>query len=194
MNKAFLLIVTVVCATVICKTFLTLLNLVDINHTSPIPLAARSKAWACSSSPAEFTNSSPGGDVDISLLWLLFVVLLRSPGVFSAKERRSEGSNLDSQKRQYIYIHERVKLSLENIRFPITWERDEFFSSRLFRLLRSATQKVPLVADVKNVWSYLPNTPFALWHVHKHTGHKVLRSDPLLQFMSLNGLFEIRIS
>jgi len=97
MNKAFLLIVTVVCATVICKTFLTLLNLVDINHTSPIPLAARSKAWALSRSPAEITNLNPGGDVDISLLWILFVIRLGSPGVYSAKERRSEGSNLDSQ-------------------------------------------------------------------------------------------------
>ena len=124
--------------------------------------------------------------------------------MFCAKERRSEGSNLDSQKRQYIYIyiyiyihihiHIRVKLSLEHIRFTITWERDEFFSSRLVRLRRGATQKMPSVADDNNAWSYMPKTLFALLHVQKHTGHRVLRSDPFLHFMALNELFQIGIS
>jgi len=46
----------------------TLLYLVDLNHTSPIPLVARSKARVCGRSPAEVANSNPGGDVDVCLL------------------------------------------------------------------------------------------------------------------------------
>jgi len=79
--------------------------------------------------------------------------------VLSAKVRRSEGSNLDSQKRQEFYFHIRVKLALEHIRFPITWERDAF-SSGLMGLSREASQSLPSVAE-KNVWSYMPNCSFA---------------------------------
>jgi len=54
----------------------------------------------------------------------------------------------------------RVKLTLEHIRFPITWERDAF-SSGLMGLSRGAAQKLPSVGEIKNVWSYMPNPPFA---------------------------------
>ena len=31
-----------------------------------------------------------------------------------------------------------------------------------------------------------------LWHVQKQTVHNVLRSDPVLYFIALNGRFQIR--
>ena len=45
----------------------TLLYFVDLNHTSPIPLAERSKAWVCGRSPVEVASSNPGGDVDVDV-------------------------------------------------------------------------------------------------------------------------------
>jgi len=45
----------------------TLLYFVDLNHTSPIQLAARSTAWVYGRPPADITNSNPGGDVDVDV-------------------------------------------------------------------------------------------------------------------------------
>ena len=35
---------------------------------SPVPVAARSKAWICGLSPAEIVGSNPIGDMDVCLL------------------------------------------------------------------------------------------------------------------------------
>jgi len=40
----------------------------------PVPVAARSKAQVCGSSPAEIVGSNPTGGMDICLLWVLCVV------------------------------------------------------------------------------------------------------------------------
>ena len=40
----------------------------------PVPVAASSKAWVCGGSPAEIVGSNPTGSMDVSLLWVLFVV------------------------------------------------------------------------------------------------------------------------
>ena len=34
----------------------------------PVPVAARSKAWVCSRSPAEIVGSNPAGGMDVYLL------------------------------------------------------------------------------------------------------------------------------
>jgi len=60
------------------------------------------------------------------------------------------------------------------------------------RLSRGAAQTLPSVVEIKNVWSYMPNPPFDLWHVQKQTVHNELRSDTVLYFMALNGRFQIR--
>ena len=44
----------------------------------PVPVAARSKAWVCSRSPAEIVGSNPTGGMDVCLLWVLCVVRYRS--------------------------------------------------------------------------------------------------------------------
>ena len=36
--------------------------------TSPVPVAARSKAWVCSHPPAEIVGSNPAGGMDVCLL------------------------------------------------------------------------------------------------------------------------------
>ena len=36
----------------------------DLYHSSPVPLAARSKAWVCGRPPAEIVNSNPGGEIE----------------------------------------------------------------------------------------------------------------------------------
>ena len=40
----------------------------DELSTSPVPLAARSKAWICGRSPAEIVGSNPTRGVDVCLL------------------------------------------------------------------------------------------------------------------------------
>ena len=40
----------------------------------PVPVAARSKAYAYDRSPAEIVGSNPTGGVGICLLWGLYVV------------------------------------------------------------------------------------------------------------------------
>jgi len=111
--------------------------------------------------------------------------------VASAKVGRSEESMLNSQKRQDLYFYIRAILAAEDISFPITWEGDAF-SSGLIRLSKGAAQTLPSVAEVKNVWSYKPNPPLLLWYVQKQTVQNVLRCDPLLYLMALNGGFQIR--
>jgi hypothetical protein len=46
-------------------------------HTSPIPLAVRSKARVCGRSPDEIVGSNPTGCIDDCLLWVLCVVRYR---------------------------------------------------------------------------------------------------------------------
>ena len=41
---------------------------------SPVPVAARSKAWVYGRSPAEIVSSNPTQGMDVCLLWLLCVV------------------------------------------------------------------------------------------------------------------------
>ena len=68
-------------------------------------------------------------------------------GIFSAKVRRSEGSNLHFQKMKEIYIDIWVKPAVEHVRFPMTWE-GESFSLGLMQLSRGASQNLPSVAEV----------------------------------------------
>ena len=43
------------------------LNL-DVNHSLPVPVAARSKAWVCGRSLAGIVGSNPAGDMNVCLL------------------------------------------------------------------------------------------------------------------------------
>jgi len=97
---------------------------------------------------------------------------------------------LESQKRHVLYLYVRAILAVEDISFPITWERDAF-SSDLMRLSRGTAQPLPSVAEVKNGWSYMPNCHLLLWHVQKQTVHNVLGCDRLLYLVALNGRFKI---
>jgi len=45
---------------------------------SPVPVAARSKAWVCARSPAENLGSNSTGDIDVCQLWVFCVVKWRS--------------------------------------------------------------------------------------------------------------------
>jgi len=40
----------------------------------PIPVAARSKVWVCDRSLAGIAGSNPTDDIDVCLLWVLFIV------------------------------------------------------------------------------------------------------------------------
>jgi len=40
-----------------------------------VPVAARSKAQVCGRSPAEIVGSNPTGGKDVSLLWVLCVII-----------------------------------------------------------------------------------------------------------------------
>ena len=42
-----------------------------VNGSSPVPVAARSKAYVCGRSPAEIVGSNPTGYIDVFLLWVL---------------------------------------------------------------------------------------------------------------------------
>jgi hypothetical protein len=45
-----------------------------VSTPTPLPVAARSKAWFCGRSPAEIVGSDPTGGTDVCLLWVLCVV------------------------------------------------------------------------------------------------------------------------
>jgi len=40
----------------------------------PVPVAAWYKSWVCGSSLAEIVGLNPAGGMDVSLLWVLYVV------------------------------------------------------------------------------------------------------------------------
>ena len=44
-------------------------------HETPVPVAARSKAWVCGRSPAEIVGSNPTRVMDVCLLGVLCVIL-----------------------------------------------------------------------------------------------------------------------
>jgi hypothetical protein len=56
------------------KNFLMLLKLVNIITTTPIPVAALSKAWVCGRLLTGIVGSNPAGGMDVCLLWVLCVV------------------------------------------------------------------------------------------------------------------------
>jgi len=93
-------------------------------YTYPVPVAARSKALVCGSSPTEIVVSNPTGGMDVCLLWVLCVERERSlrradhssRGVLLAVMRRCVWSrNLKNEEamarvglqhhRKYIYIY-----------------------------------------------------------------------------------------
>jgi len=41
---------------------------------TPVPVAARSKAWVCGRSPAEIVGLNPTSGMGVCLLWVLYVV------------------------------------------------------------------------------------------------------------------------
>jgi hypothetical protein len=45
--------------------------------SSPIPMAARSKAWVCGHSVVGIAGSNRAGGIDVCLLWVLCVVRYR---------------------------------------------------------------------------------------------------------------------
>ena len=46
----------------------SLLTLSRLQISSPVPVAARSKAWVCGRSPAQIVGLIPGGGMDVCLL------------------------------------------------------------------------------------------------------------------------------
>jgi hypothetical protein len=59
-----------------------------------VPVAARSKAWVCSSALVEIVGSNPTGGMDVCLLWVLCVVRQKSL-------RRGDHSSREESHRQW---------------------------------------------------------------------------------------------
>ena len=95
---------------------------ITVNLCTPVPVAARSKAYVCCRSPAEILGSNPTGGMDICLLWVSF---LSGRGLCNELITRPEGScrlccvvvcDLETSRMGAPYIYDISRLRVKCIR------------------------------------------------------------------------------